>query len=146
MPLSRHSFPICSESATAAPEKHWPVRAALAAAGLTLALALVGCDKLQSKDSPSPASLQVQSAPPAAPAPEPNCDAIAREAVDSSALRSIGYCESGQILELEFTRGTVYRYYAVPAEIHRAFMRAPSKGRYLNSVFKPLGYRYERLR
>jgi hypothetical protein len=144
MRLCRHSSPISSESATVAQKKQGPVRAGLAAAGL--ALALVRCDQLRSKDSPP---LPLSSSPVGAscgcrPGAQLRCHRPRGR--PSSALRSIGYCESRQILELDFTRGTVYRYYAVPAEIHRAFMRAPSKGRYLNSVFKPLGYRYERLR
>ena len=38
----------------------------------------------------------------------------------------------------------VYRYFDVPPEEFAAFRAAPSKGTYLNEVFKTRQYRYER--
>jgi hypothetical protein len=37
------------------------------------------------------------------------------------------------VLELVFHSGTVYCYFAVPAQIYVEFLRAESKGRYFNS-------------
>jgi KTSC domain len=68
---------------------------------------------------------------------------IHRIQVASSAIAALGYCPSKKILEVEFVRGArVYRYYAVPEEVYRAFLNAPSKGTYLNEVIKPAGFRY----
>ncbi|MFB6888023.1 KTSC domain-containing protein [Kitasatospora sp. NPDC056327] len=53
-----------------------------------------------------------------------------RTPVDSSALRSVGYDAVRRVLELEFTRGGVYVYRAVPGRVHRALMAADSHGRY----------------
>ena len=66
-----------------------------------------------------------------------------RERVDSTTVRSIGYDPRRRELDVEFLEsGVVYRYLEVPAEEHTAFMAADSKGTYLNTVFKPKGYRY----
>ncbi|MFB7615609.1 KTSC domain-containing protein [Kitasatospora sp. NPDC056181] len=53
-----------------------------------------------------------------------------RQAVDSSALRSVGYDAALLVLELEFTGGRVYVYEAVPGRVHRELMAAQSHGRY----------------
>ena len=55
-----------------------------------------------------------------------------REPVASSVLRSVGYDASTAELELEFTSGDVYRYYAVPARVHRELLAADSPGAYVN--------------
>ncbi len=47
-------------------------------------------------------------------------------------LRSVGYDPGTAELELEFTSGDVYRYYAVPARVHRDLLAAPSPGAYFN--------------
>lgn len=50
------------------------------------------------------------------------------------------------MLDVVFRRsGEVYRYFGVPHEVWREFLRAPSKGTYLNTVFKEKGYAYERV-
>ncbi len=53
-----------------------------------------------------------------------------RVAIDSSALRSVGYRDDLALLEIEFVSGEVYRYHAVPHSVHRALMNADSRGRY----------------
>lgn len=68
-----------------------------------------------------------------------------REAVDSSSLRRVGYCEDGAELEVEFASGACYRYAGVPPEVHRALLAAPSKGTWFNREFKSFGFAYERL-
>lgn len=55
-----------------------------------------------------------------------------REPVASSVLRSVGYDAATAELELEFASGDVYRYYAVPARVHRELLAAESPGAYFN--------------
>lgn len=64
--------------------------------------------------------------------------------VSSSNIRSIGYDEANQILEVEFHHGLVYHYHNVPVTIYQALMSAPSKGQFLNQHVKSV-YRYSRL-
>ena len=52
--------------------------------------------------------------------------AIERTQVRSSALRSVGYDEDSQTLEIEFTNGAVYQYFDVPPEVHHGLMAAES--------------------
>ncbi|WP_309128438.1 KTSC domain-containing protein [Microbacterium sp.] len=52
-----------------------------------------------------------------------------REPVSSAAITSVGYDAAHAVLEIEFTGGDVYRYYAVPPSVHAALMGAPSLGR-----------------
>ncbi|RLK52145.1 KTSC domain-containing protein [Microbacterium telephonicum] len=47
-------------------------------------------------------------------------------------LRSVGYDAATALLEIEFTSGDVYRYFAVPPSVHRALMDADSPGAYFN--------------
>ncbi len=61
-----------------------------------------------------------------------------REKVDSSMLASVGYDEATRTLEVEFSSGTVYRYFDVPPEDHRALMAADSIGRHMNANVKGL--------
>jgi hypothetical protein len=70
---------------------------------------------------------------------------IQRVPVSSSALRSVGYDVGAQVLEIEFHDGAVYRYYGVPADIHRGLMGADSHGRYFQQYIRGAGYRYERI-
>ena len=63
--------------------------------------------------------------------------------MDSESIASIGYAPQWRALEIEFREsGDVYRYFGVSAEEHAEFMAAPSKGTYLNQVFKAKGHRY----
>lgn len=58
----------------------------------------------------------------------------------------MSYNDEGRILTLVYrgNRG-VYRYFNVPPEEFAAFCAAPSKGVYLNEVFKIKQYHYERI-
>ena len=67
-----------------------------------------------------------------------------RVAVDSSMLSSVGYDPSLSVLELEFTEGDVYRYFAVPRRIHRELLAAESLGRYFLAHIRDR-YQHERL-
>ena len=60
-----------------------------------------------------------------------------REAWESSSVVSVGYDPATAMLEVEFTGGAVYRYFAVPNAVYRDFAEAPSKGGFLNAVIKP---------
>jgi hypothetical protein len=70
---------------------------------------------------------------------------VHREPVDSEAIASIGYDPTRLILEVEFTPGSVYRYFDVPPEDVDEMRAAESKGRWFNVVFKPRAYRYREL-
>jgi hypothetical protein len=69
---------------------------------------------------------------------------VARTPVDSTSLASIGYDAASQTLEIEFRTGALYRYFAVPADVHRALMSAASKGRYFSQKIRDR-YRFQRL-
>jgi hypothetical protein len=56
-----------------------------------------------------------------------------RAAVKSSAIASIGYEGASHTLEVEFSSGTIYQYHQVEAQTYRQFMKAPSKGRFLDA-------------
>jgi KTSC domain len=61
---------------------------------------------------------------------------VRREPVVSTNLRSVGYDEDPQTLEVEFANGEVYEYQSVPEAVHRSLMQAPSKGTYFNRYIK----------
>ena len=67
-----------------------------------------------------------------------------RAAVASSNIASIGYDESSQTLEVEFTNGTVYQYYNVAAAVYDELINAPSKGQFLNTYIRN-DYPYSRV-
>jgi hypothetical protein len=49
-----------------------------------------------------------------------------RKRVNSSRIRSIGYDEKNQVLEIELSNGEVRQYSKVSPEVHRRFMAAPN--------------------
>lgn len=55
-----------------------------------------------------------------------------RRRVNSSRIRSIGYDERNQLLEVELSNGDVYQYARVSPEIHRRFMAAPNPTSYFD--------------
>ncbi len=56
-----------------------------------------------------------------------------REPVESSAIKSIGYNEDKQILEVEILEtGRVYKYFNVPLEEYLDLMDAHSLGKHYN--------------
>jgi KTSC domain-containing protein len=65
--------------------------------------------------------------------------------VSSTELASIGYEEANSVLEVEFRKGGVYRYFEVPVEVFKELMAAPSKGSYFNRVIRGGNYRYSRM-
>ena len=73
-------------------------------------------------------------------------DGIRRTPVSSSALRSVGYDQEQQTLEIEFTNGAVYRYFDVPAGVYRGLMAAESHGRYFHQHVRSKRYQYQRMK
>lgn len=53
-----------------------------------------------------------------------------RKRVNSSRIRSVGYDERNQVLEVELSNRTVYQYSKVSPEVHRRFMAAPNPTSY----------------
>lgn len=49
-----------------------------------------------------------------------------RKRVNSSRLRSVGYDERQQVLEIEFSNGQVWQYGRVSPEVYRRLMAAPN--------------------
>ncbi len=56
-----------------------------------------------------------------------------RITVESKELKSIGYNPNALILEVEFKKGDVYRYFGVPESHYRHLMNSESKRKYFNS-------------
>ena len=112
---------------------------------------LASCDWIPSPQGPAPPPTSEDFSPVESPRPAPRskeedpCTFIRRIFVSSSAIRSIGYCSEGRVLEVEFVRHSVYRYFDVPVGVYREFLGASSHGRYLNQVLKPAGFRYRRI-
>jgi hypothetical protein len=55
---------------------------------------------------------------------------IQRVPVCSSNLRSVGYDDWTDTLEVEFWNGGIYQHYNVPYSLYDGLMHASSKGRY----------------
>ena len=56
--------------------------------------------------------------------------------VESATLLAIGYDDAREILQLEFRRHAVYRYFGVPGGVYAALVAADSKGRYFNGAVR----------
>jgi hypothetical protein len=64
----------------------------------------------------------------------------------SSVIAAMTYDPATQVLEMEYHGGRgVYRYFDVPLEEWESFLLAPSKGTYLNTVFKLREYSYAKV-
>jgi hypothetical protein len=68
--------------------------------------------------------------PPKAPESTEIISHIKREAVQSTALVSVGYSKRQHALEIEFRNGAIYRYLNVAPAIYHDLMIAPSKARF----------------
>ena len=51
-----------------------------------------------------------------------------RKRVNASNIRSVGYDAGKQMLEVEFTSGSIVQYSGVSPEVHRRFVNSPSPG------------------
>ncbi len=69
---------------------------------------------------------------------------IERQPVKSSHLKSVGYNEETEELEVEFQSGEVYRYLKVPPVVYEELLSAESKGKYFNSRIRGM-YQVEKL-
>lgn len=67
-----------------------------------------------------------------------------RDPVASSNIASIGYDPASETLEIEFTNGSIYQYFNIPAGLSEQLMNAPSKGQFLNLYIKA-SYPYSRV-
>ena len=64
--------------------------------------------------------------------------------VDSSNIAAIGYDEEKKELYIEFkSNGVTYKYEKVPEEVYRAFMDAPSQGKFFHANIKGI-YEFEK--
>jgi hypothetical protein len=61
---------------------------------------------------------------------------VERQSVKSSAIRSIGYRESDQTLEVEFDSGRIYQYSGVARSLYEWLLRSPSKGGIFNRMIR----------
>ena len=68
-----------------------------------------------------------------------------RTPVSSRSLASVGYDESGAVLEVEFNHGGVYQYSGVPEEVYQGLMNAGSHGTFYNEFIKKSGYPYSKI-
>lgn len=62
--------------------------------------------------------------------------AITMRPVSSSNLLSAGYDTAQKVLRVEFDDGAKYDYHGVTPDIYRAFLDAPSQGKYLHRIIK----------
>lgn len=67
-----------------------------------------------------------------------------RKNVTSSNLKSIGYDNGSQTLEIEFLDGSVYQYFDITESVFEELMEAESHGKYLARNIKGV-YRYSRV-
>ncbi len=57
-------------------------------------------------------------------------------AVESTTLATVAYDDARELLRLEFRSRAIYQYVGVPAVVHEALLRAPSKGGYFNQAIR----------
>jgi hypothetical protein len=69
---------------------------------------------------------------------------VLRRPLESSCVRSAGYDAEAGELEIEFVHGAVYRYAAVPEQVHAELLAADSHGRYFNRSIRGC-FRYRKL-
>lgn len=65
-----------------------------------------------------------------------SCEPIAMMSVDSEMARSIGYDEEEQVLQIEFSSGSVYQYSDVEPQMWESLQDADSTGKFFNSEIK----------
>lgn len=56
--------------------------------------------------------------------------------VESTALATVGYDESRELLQVEFGGRAIYHYFGVPAAGHEGLLTALSKGCYFNQAIR----------
>ncbi|MBN1404509.1 MAG: KTSC domain-containing protein [Opitutales bacterium] len=68
-----------------------------------------------------------------------------RRRVISTLLSSVGYDAAAKHLEVELVNGSVFEYYGVPEDIHRALMNADSRGSFYHGMIEHV-YAFRKLR
>jgi hypothetical protein len=58
--------------------------------------------------------------------------------VDSSCITDVAYHDLSEIFEIRFKNGREYTYMGLPKGVYEEFMASDSKGRFYNSVIKPV--------
>jgi hypothetical protein len=53
--------------------------------------------------------------------------------VESSMISAVGYDEAGEILEVVFNSGSIYRYSGVPKDVYEGLLAADSKGSFMHN-------------
>jgi hypothetical protein len=59
-----------------------------------------------------------------------------RQGIMSSNIKAVGY--EGDVLEVEFSTGSVYRYKGVPRPVYEGLMASESKGKYFHANIRAL--------
>jgi hypothetical protein len=59
-----------------------------------------------------------------------------REPLQSSTIQTAGYDPAGQVLELEFRNGRLYRYMDVPPQVYAGLRAAESPGAYFTAEIR----------
>lgn len=70
---------------------------------------------------------------------------MVKQFVDSTNLYSIDYDVESMILEIEFLKGGIYRYFNVPLKVYNALMAANSHGSYFSRNIRDK-YDFKKLR
>jgi hypothetical protein len=70
---------------------------------------------------------------------------IPRVGVQSSNVASVGYSRHLQVLEIEFTRGAIYRFLNVRPIVYRELLAAQSKGHFIAEYIRDQ-YAFVRIR
>ena len=69
-----------------------------------------------------------------------------RTRIESSDMRSVGYDEIEQILEIEFHQGGIYQYFGVPKKIHDDLMKYALSHDQYHARFIKNRYRHKKIR
>jgi len=67
-----------------------------------------------------------------------------RTPIRSTNIKEVGFDKETTTLEIMFTDGTVYRYFAVPEPIYVGLIRAPSAGQFFHRMIREK-YRFSRV-
>jgi len=68
-----------------------------------------------------------------------------RQVVESSNLASMGYDADEQMLEIEFKKGAIYRYYEVPLSVYEEVLESESVGKAFVNLVRGGGFTYKRV-
>ena len=69
-----------------------------------------------------------------------------REAVDSDAIRSIGYNPARRVQQVQFHSSAIYDYLDVPGDVHLEVMQADSVGEAFSRCVRNAGFEYRLVR